>query len=138
MYVFINFPCLGIIVRNTLVTYDREHEKVGFWKTNCSQLWEKLHPPTASPPPPPQPPPPPPLSNTAKNLTIPAAPMQAPSQPPLPGTPGIIVTAVLLICIYPVVESFYAEAQLKQICLALIFIIWFIQISSVLNARKID
>ncbi|KAK6258604.1 hypothetical protein SCA6_013078, partial [Theobroma cacao] len=32
----------GIIVRNTLVTYDREHLKIGFWKTNCSELWERL------------------------------------------------------------------------------------------------
>ncbi|CAI9282851.1 unnamed protein product [Lactuca saligna] len=49
----------GIIVRNTFVMYDREHEKIGFWKTNCSDIWEKLHisenapenaPPQASPP----------------------------------------------------------------------------------------
>ncbi|GMH24063.1 hypothetical protein Nepgr_025906 [Nepenthes gracilis] len=33
----------GIIVRNTLVMYDREHLKIGFWKTNCSELWERLH-----------------------------------------------------------------------------------------------
>lgn len=33
----------GIIVRNTLVTYDRHSEKIGFWKTNCSELWERLH-----------------------------------------------------------------------------------------------
>lgn len=33
----------GIIVRNTLVMYDREHSKIGFWKTNCSELWERLH-----------------------------------------------------------------------------------------------
>lgn len=33
----------GIIVRNTLVMYDREHEKIGFWKTNCAELWERLH-----------------------------------------------------------------------------------------------
>nr|CAB3458490.1 unnamed protein product [Digitaria exilis] len=33
----------GIIVRNTLVTYDRHNEKVGFWKTNCSELWERLN-----------------------------------------------------------------------------------------------
>ncbi|KAK1359913.1 Aspartic proteinase-like protein 2 [Heracleum sosnowskyi] len=44
----------GIVVRNTFVTYDREHEKIGFWKTNCSELWERLnatgaHPPAASP-----------------------------------------------------------------------------------------
>lgn len=36
-------PCAGIIVRNTLVTYDRENEKIGFWKTNCSELWQRLH-----------------------------------------------------------------------------------------------
>ncbi|KAK9067021.1 hypothetical protein SSX86_014345 [Deinandra increscens subsp. villosa] len=33
----------GIIVRNTFVMYDREHEKIGFWKTNCSDIWERLH-----------------------------------------------------------------------------------------------
>ncbi|KAL8143354.1 hypothetical protein V2J09_016386 [Rumex salicifolius] len=33
----------GIVVRNTLVTYDRERQRIGFWKTNCSELWEKLH-----------------------------------------------------------------------------------------------
>ncbi|KAG6605196.1 Aspartic proteinase-like protein 2, partial [Cucurbita argyrosperma subsp. sororia] len=33
----------GIVVRNTLVMYDRKHSKVGFWKTNCSELWERLH-----------------------------------------------------------------------------------------------
>ncbi|KAF8410158.1 hypothetical protein HHK36_002680 [Tetracentron sinense] len=37
----------GIIVRNTLVTYDRENRKIGFWKTNCSELWERLHIPVA-------------------------------------------------------------------------------------------
>ncbi|PWA90726.1 eukaryotic aspartyl protease family protein [Artemisia annua] len=45
----------GIIVRNTFVMYDREHEKIGFWKTNCSDIWENLHvasaPPQASSPP---------------------------------------------------------------------------------------
>jgi hypothetical protein len=33
----------GIVVRNTLVTYDRHNEKIGFWKTNCSELWERLN-----------------------------------------------------------------------------------------------
>ncbi|XP_042452749.1 aspartic proteinase nepenthesin-2-like [Zingiber officinale] len=33
----------GIVVRNTLVTYDRQNERIGFWKTNCSELWERLH-----------------------------------------------------------------------------------------------
>ncbi|ONK72266.1 uncharacterized protein A4U43_C04F17560 [Asparagus officinalis] len=32
----------GIVVRNTLVTYDRSKERIGFWKTNCSKLWETL------------------------------------------------------------------------------------------------
>ncbi|KAM0062822.1 putative nepenthesin [Helianthus debilis subsp. tardiflorus] len=45
----------GIIVRNTFVMYDREHEKIGFWKTNCSEIWETLHvsggPPQSSSPP---------------------------------------------------------------------------------------
>ncbi|CAJ1929420.1 unnamed protein product [Sphenostylis stenocarpa] len=40
----------GIVVRNTLVMYDREHTKIGFWKTNCSELWERLHVSDAPPP----------------------------------------------------------------------------------------
>ncbi|XP_047319985.1 aspartic proteinase 36-like [Impatiens glandulifera] len=40
----------GIVVRNTLVIYDREHEKIGFWRTNCSQLWKNLHVDGAPPP----------------------------------------------------------------------------------------
>ncbi|KAK8693128.1 hypothetical protein V6N13_070722 [Hibiscus sabdariffa] len=40
----------GIIVRNTLVTYDRGRSKIGFWKTNCSELWERLHIPGAPSP----------------------------------------------------------------------------------------
>ncbi|KAJ6805230.1 aspartic proteinase CDR1-like [Iris pallida] len=43
----------GIVVRNTLVTYDRQNERIGFWKTNCSELWSELHiatsPPMVSP-----------------------------------------------------------------------------------------
>lgn len=33
----------GILVRNTLVTYDRRNDRIGFWKTNCSELWNRLH-----------------------------------------------------------------------------------------------
>ncbi|OMO78854.1 hypothetical protein CCACVL1_14084 [Corchorus capsularis] len=32
----------GIVVRNTLVTYDRGNDKIGFWKTNCSELWRRM------------------------------------------------------------------------------------------------
>ena len=47
-----NYPPLraGIIVRNTLVTYDRENDKIGFLKTNCSELWKTLHIPGAPAP----------------------------------------------------------------------------------------
>lgn len=43
----------GILVRNTLVTYDRENDRIGFWKTNCSELGKSLH--HLSPPVPPPP-----------------------------------------------------------------------------------
>ncbi|XP_076952623.1 uncharacterized protein LOC143626396 [Bidens hawaiensis] len=33
----------GIIVRNTLVMYDRENDKIGFLKTDCSDLWARLN-----------------------------------------------------------------------------------------------
>ncbi|KAH6802462.1 Eukaryotic aspartyl protease family protein [Perilla frutescens var. frutescens] len=72
----------GIIVRNTLVTYDREHEKVGFWKTNCSKLWEKLHLTPA--------PPPAPSRVEVVNSTTSMAPKLAPTEPPQPKTPGEI------------------------------------------------
>lgn len=72
----------GIIVRNTLVTYDREHERVGFWKTNCSKLWEKLH---LSPAPPPAP-----SREEVVNSTTSMAPKLAPTEPPQPKTPGEI------------------------------------------------
>lgn len=64
----------GIVVRNTLVTYDREHEKVGFFKTNCSQLWNKvsiLGANTMEP-----------LLNQTKNSSITVPPTMAPSEAP--------------------------------------------------------
>lgn len=60
--------------------YDREHEKIGFWKTNCSEVWERLHISDA----PPQVPPP--LGR--KNSSIDIPPTMAPIGPPpyiLPG-----------------------------------------------------
>ncbi|CAN7060131.1 unnamed protein product [Brassica oleracea var. botrytis] len=41
----------GIVVRNTLVVYDRENSKVGFWRTNCSELSDRLHIDDLAPPP---------------------------------------------------------------------------------------
>lgn len=42
----------GIVVRNMLVTYDRVNQQIGFWKTNCSDLWSNLQAviPAAFPP----------------------------------------------------------------------------------------
>ncbi|XP_075096687.1 aspartic proteinase 36 isoform X1 [Nicotiana tabacum] len=72
----------GIIVRNTLVTYDREHETIGFWKTNCSELWGRLN---SSPPPPALPSG---LDNT--NSTGSMAPTLVPSGSPGYNAPGEI------------------------------------------------
>ncbi|XP_022741477.1 aspartic proteinase-like protein 2 isoform X2 [Durio zibethinus] len=70
----------GIIVRNTLVTYDREHSKIGFWKTNCSELWERLH--TLSPSP---------SSSSGKdNSTVELPPTSAPDGPSRYALPGEI------------------------------------------------
>jgi hypothetical protein len=40
----------GIVVRNMLVTYDRVNQRIGFWKTNCSDLWNNLQSSLALPP----------------------------------------------------------------------------------------
>ncbi|XP_051144866.1 aspartic proteinase 36-like [Andrographis paniculata] len=97
----------GIVVRNTLVTYDREHEKIGFWKANCSQLWESLHPPVASPPP----------TNIDQNSTKPAAPVQAPSEPPSPETSevkiGLITFHMLLTVKYQDLKPHMSELTLS-------------------------
>ncbi|AES94605.2 eukaryotic aspartyl protease family protein [Medicago truncatula] len=61
----------GIFVRNTLVMYDRENSKIGFWKTNCSELWETLHTSDA--------PSPLPSNSEVTNLTKAFAPSVAPS-----------------------------------------------------------
>lgn len=54
--------------------YDRENSKIGFWKTNCSELWERLHVPDA----------PPPMSPNSEgtNLTKALEPSVAPSASP--------------------------------------------------------
>ncbi|PHU04611.1 hypothetical protein BC332_25433 [Capsicum chinense] len=46
-----NPTCLlgGIIAHNSLVTYNRKNERIGFWKTKCSELCDRQN---SSPPPP--------------------------------------------------------------------------------------
>ena len=44
-FVLINYDtwvCAGIVVRNMLVTYDRFNQQIGFYKTNCTNLWSIL------------------------------------------------------------------------------------------------
>lgn len=72
---------IGIVVRNTLVTYDREHLKIGFWKTNCSELWERLHV-TGAPSPSPS------SSSGKDNSTVESPPTPAPDGSPRYGLPG--------------------------------------------------
>ncbi|KAK9269997.1 hypothetical protein L1049_025570 [Liquidambar formosana] len=70
----------GIVVRNTLVTYDRESDKIGFWKTNCSELWKGLHIPGV--------PAPAPVVPFSRNSTIEMSPTPAPSGLPQNVFPG--------------------------------------------------
>ncbi|KAJ8640720.1 hypothetical protein MRB53_017414 [Persea americana] len=70
----------GIVVRNTLVTYDRENKRIGFWKTNCSELWERLHISGA--------PSPAPSASDIRNSTISVAPSLSPSGLPDNIIPG--------------------------------------------------
>ncbi|POO00777.1 Aspartic peptidase [Trema orientale] len=64
----------GIVVRNTLVMYDRERSKIGFWKTNCSELLEKLQIPDS----------PPAMASapSEKNLSTELSPTLAPNEAP--------------------------------------------------------
>ncbi|KAI5325251.1 hypothetical protein L3X38_034325 [Prunus dulcis] len=70
----------GIVVRNTLVTYDRENSKIGFWKTNCSELWERLHQSVSPPAMPP--------ASGDKNSTPGVTPTLAPTGAPPYVLPG--------------------------------------------------
>ncbi|XP_058069997.1 aspartic proteinase 36-like isoform X2 [Magnolia sinica] len=88
----------GIIVRNTLVTYDRENQRIGFWKTNCSELWDRLHSPGT--------PSPAPSASYSGNKTIGMSPTWSPSGLPnkiIPGKlqVGLIIFDLFLSLKYP-------------------------------------
>ncbi|XP_048436165.1 LOW QUALITY PROTEIN: aspartic proteinase 36 [Pyrus x bretschneideri] len=70
----------GIITRNTLVTYDRKNDKIGFWKTNCSELWKRLNYNNA--------PPPAPLASDGRNMSVEISPNIAPGGLPETFLPG--------------------------------------------------
>lgn len=76
---------IGIIVRNTLVMYDRQHSKIGFWKTNCSELWERLHISGETP--------------NRENSTAKIPPTLAPAEAPRYGLPSTL-TACLQVSLY--------------------------------------
>ncbi|KAI4389876.1 hypothetical protein MLD38_002050 [Melastoma candidum] len=82
----------GIIVRNTLVTYDRENKRIGFWKTNCSELGKTKNDDSSflPPPNPSHAPQIPPRPNTST-----VAPTQPPSTPPADIFPGVIQVGVI-------------------------------------------
>ncbi|XP_020580198.1 aspartic proteinase nepenthesin-2-like [Phalaenopsis equestris] len=85
----------GIIVRNTLVTYDRHNRRIGFWKTNCSDLWDRLNidkKETEKQKPPPAP--------TSKNLTIELAPALSPSESKDNFLPGQIQIGIITFDMY--------------------------------------
>ncbi|XLR50388.1 hypothetical protein HN51_001067 [Arachis hypogaea] len=81
----------GIVVRNTLVTYDREHTKIGFWKTNCAELWERLQVSNASPLMPP--------NSGVKNSSQTFEPSVAPSASQHNAPPGEIQIAQITLAI---------------------------------------
>ncbi|XP_031270639.1 protein ASPARTIC PROTEASE IN GUARD CELL 1-like [Pistacia vera] len=80
----------GIVVRNTLVTYDRADNKIGFWKTNCSELWRRMQfsnasaPASASAPTPA----PAPLVSSSSNTSVEIPPSLAPDGLPPNILPG--------------------------------------------------
>lgn len=71
----------GIVVRNTLVTYDREKDKIGFWKTKCSELWQRLQQPSDATPPTS-------AGSEKPNPTADISPSVAPSGPPATNISG--------------------------------------------------
>ncbi|BBG95184.1 Eukaryotic aspartyl protease family protein [Prunus dulcis] len=77
----------GIVTRNTLVTYDRANDKIGFWKTNCSELWKRLNYSNA--------PPPVPSAFDGRNTSVEISPSIAPSGLPDTVIPGVLQVGLI-------------------------------------------
>ncbi|WCJ35518.1 Eukaryotic aspartyl protease family protein [Euphorbia peplus] len=77
----------GILVRNTLVTYERENDKIGFLKTNCSELWKTLQVPKALAPSP--------LVSPTGNKSEVMPPAEAPNGVPAYSFPGEVRIGII-------------------------------------------
>ncbi|MBA0759655.1 hypothetical protein Gotri_022507 [Gossypium trilobum] len=88
----------GIVVRDTLVTYDRDNDRIGFLKTNCSELWRRVKISGATAPAPSV------SQSNDTNLEIPPA--SAPSGSPANVLPGAWhITCIL--AMFPVFLGFF-------------------------------
>ncbi|KAJ9166303.1 hypothetical protein P3X46_021077 [Hevea brasiliensis] len=97
----------GIIVRNTLVTYDRENDKIGFWKTNCSELWKRLQVPGVPVPAPVVPP------SSNKSEAMPPA--KAPSVLPPDFVPGELRIRIITFDMLISVNNSYMKPNLSEV-----------------------
>lgn len=84
------------------MTYDRENLKVGFWKTNCSELWEELRVSDTSPAPAPTPTPTP---SSGEGSTPVKSPASAPN-----GVPSYVIPGIFTKCSFSLpfeIEEFH-------------------------------
>ncbi|OAY51000.1 aspartic proteinase 36 [Manihot esculenta] len=99
----------GIIVRNTLVTYDRENDKIGFWKTNCSELWKRLQVPGVPVPAPAY------VVSPGGNKSEGMPPAQAPSRLPADFVPGEVRIGIITFDMLISVNSSYMRPNLSEV-----------------------
>ncbi|KAJ9186804.1 hypothetical protein P3X46_002337 [Hevea brasiliensis] len=97
----------GIIVRNTLVTYDRESDKIGFWKTNCSELWKRLK--VSGVPVPAH------VVSPSGNRSEGMPPAQAPSRLPSDFVPGEVRIGIITFDMLISVNNSYIKPNLSEI-----------------------
>lgn len=98
------------------MTYDRQNHKIGFWKTNCSELWKSLHylDPSATPP----------SRSQNKSAGVPSATPPSHSQNTSVGVPPTIAPEVSLHTEFPGrlsfkhVTTFYAAFSNSNIILS--------------------
>lgn len=86
----------GIVVRNTLVTYDRGNDRIGFLKTNCSELWSRAQFSGATAPAPA------PLVSQSNDTNMEIPPTIAPSGSP----PNVLPGAWLTTCLHTMVSPY--------------------------------